>query len=511
MFTKLKLFLAILLPNIALLILFALLVTFIPTSNILFMPYLALIGLGMLVIIIVATSRIYALLYRPLNDIANEIKKNGQNYKPSEKTPKELQLLTKSVQALSMKLKQAELEKKKALTDLTAEVAEKEKKLQIQEEATVEVLKEIEKEKKISEVIAQDLKKYKLAVDKASDHILITDHNGLILYNNQAGEDITGYTVDEVLDKEASILYGERMNLSFWTELKNIQQGFKGEIQNKKKNGEEYIAEISISPIMNKNGEVIFFVVLERDITLAKEVDKMKTEFISLASHQLRTPLTSMKWGLEAMLGHDLGTLTEKQQEYVDDIYNSNKRLISLVEGLLNVSRIESGRILIEPEMTDVTALVNDIVKELGPKSTERNIAVSIQSEQLPEINIDPKLVREIYLNIISNAIKYSHEGESVNINLYKKDGYVVSEIKDHGVGIPEQNIGDIFNKFYRAENAVKILPDGTGLGLYLAKSLVELMNGTIWFESVEGKGTTFWFTLPVKGVEPRKGEVTIV
>ncbi len=511
---KIRLFLTILLPNIAFVILFTLLILFIPYNHVLFLPFLILIVLALITIVLAASLLSSSMIFKPINELYSELKvaeKEHKTFKPSKSTPKELLPLAKAVQMQTMLLKQADLEKKKSVENLTKEIEEKDKKLKVQEEATVEVLKEVEKEKKISEVIAQDLKKYKLAVDKASDHILITDHNGVILYSNNAGELITGYEAEEMLDKETHKFWPELMTNEFWNELKKNKQNYKGDVKNKRKNGEEYIAEINISPILNKDSEVIFFVVMERDVTLAKEVDRMKTEFISLASHQLRTPLTSMKWGLEAILGDDFGNLNEKQREYITDIYTSNSRLIGLVGGLLNVSRIESGRILVEPKNTDIKAMIEDIVKELKVKAQDKNVEISVISEEIPSINIDPKLVREIYLNLIGNAIKYSPEGKKVEIKLSKQDEQIISEIKDEGIGIPENQKQDIFNKFFRAENALKMIPDGTGLGLYLAKSLVELMDGVIWFESEEGKGTTFWFTLPTRGVKPQKGEVTIV
>lgn len=247
--------------------------------------------------------------------------------------------------------------------------------------------------------------------------------------------------------------------------------------------------------------------------TELKEIDRMKTEFISLASHQLRTPLVAMKWGLQALLSGDKGELNEKQKEYTQDVFNSNNRMIALVNGLLNVSRIESGRIAINPKEINLIELVQDVIKELNVKLQNKNQTLEFNTiEKTLIINTDPDLLRHVYTNLITNAIKYSPKDSKIIVEVKEtEENQILSSVQDFGYGIPSDAKAKIFGKFFRASNTRKIETDGTGLGLYLAKSIVELMGGTIWFESEENKGTTFWFTHLKTGVLAKEGEVSVV
>jgi len=387
---------------------------------------------------------------------------------------------------------------------------EKNKAMENQQKAILNILEDVEASK-------NDLDKFKMAVDGASDHIVITDSDGIILYANQAVETITGFSKTEVVGKKVGNknLWGGLMTLPFykklWKSIKLDKKAFTGEINNRKKDGQLYVAMASISPVLNNKNEVIYFVGIERDITHEKEVDRMKTDFISLASHQLRTPLSAIRWFGEMLLNGDAGKLTKDQKEYITNIALSNERMISLVNSLLNISRIESGRIIIDPEPTDLGKLIKDVLVEIDNKIKEKKqeIIISIHSN-LPKINVDPKLIREVYKNLLTNANKYTQIGGEISIFISKKDHEIISQISDNGYGIPKKDQAKIFDKFYRAENIVKLETEGTGLGLYLAKSIVESSSGKIWFESKEKVGTTFWFTLPLLGVKAKKGEVTI-
>lgn len=363
---------------------------------------------------------------------------------------------------------------------------------------------------------ADDLRKFKLAVQNASDHIIITDPEGIILYANPAVQKITGFSNEEVLGKKAGSkeLWGGLMAKSFyekmWKTIKIEKKDFGGEIRNKRKNGEEYVALAKISPVLNDDGEVVFFVGIERDITKEKEIDRMKTEFISLASHQLRTPLSAMKWFLEILLSGDAGKLNKEQKEMVTNIDESNERMIALVNALLNVSRIESGRMMVEPEPTDLKNVVESVKEELQPELKAKKMKIEIEAKKMGKINVDPKLIAEVYKNLMTNAVRYSKDGGVIKVRVFEKGENVVSEVVDRGIGIPKTEQSKIFGKFFRAENAVKKTASGTGLGLYLTKLIVDASGGKIGFTSEENKGTTFWFSLPKSGSKAKKGEVSI-
>jgi len=408
--------------------------------------------------------------------------------------------------SLDLKVK----EQTKSLEAQTHELEEKQR-------AMFNILEDVEHERKVSQELATDLEKFRLAVEQASDHIVITDKEGIILYANIAVSRITGFSNTELLGQKAGTkpLWGGLMDHSvyqgFWKTIKEEKKVYIGEFTNHRKNGEEYIAEAHVAPILDLSGNVQFFVGIERDVTHAKEVDRMKTEFISLASHQLRTPLSSMKWFSEMLLGGDAGTLTDEQKEFIMNINQSNERMIALVNSLLNISRIESGRIIIEPVETDVGALVSDVIKELDVQVHTKELTLTTNLKPgLQKILLDPKLIHEVYKNLLTNAIKYTPSGGIITIAVSVEGGEIVSQVKDSGYGIPEVDKPKVFEKFYRGKNIVKLETEGTGLGLYLVKSIIDSSGGRIWFESKEGQGTTFWFSLPLTGMKKKDGEVGI-
>ena len=381
----------------------------------------------------------------------------------------------------------------------------------------INILEDVEEEKKIIEKLAKDLEKFKLAVDNVSDQIVITDSNGIIIYANQGLQNITGYKVKEVLDKKVGTknLWGGMMGQDFyknlWHRLAVEKKPFIGDIKNRRKNGKMYEARAYISPILDSAGQVLFYVAIERDVTIEKEIDRMKTEFVSVASHQLRTPLSAVKWYLEMLLAGDAGKINKEQEDFLHQAYDSNERMIALVNGLLNVSRIEAGRLSIEPKVTDIIQLSQTVIGELMPLIQKNKIKFKfLKSGKLPLIKVDSELISQVIMNLLSNAIKYTPAGGKVDYKVELLKNEIKFIVKDTGLGIPNNQQKRIFERFFRADNVIVKDTEGTGLGLYVAKSVVELSGGKIDFVSRENKGSTFWFTLPLTGSKRVKGEVKL-
>jgi len=238
-----------------------------------------------------------------------------------------------------------------------------------------------------------------------------------------------------------------------------------------------------------------------------KKISKMKSEFVSLASHQLRTPLTSIKWYSEMLLDQKSGELTPKQKRYVGELYHGNERMISLVGNLLNASRIEMGILATNYKPTDIGELFKEVTNEQVPFIQEKKHEVVVEiPERMPIISTDPEIVRMVLRNIFGNAVKYTPPGGKITCIIKKKDKEIIIEIKDTGIGIPKKQQNQVFKKLFRGDNVVREHSEGTGLELYITKAMVDVLAGKIWFKSKEGEGTTFWISLPLNRRKDNSG-----
>ena len=252
--------------------------------------------------------------------------------------------------------------------------------------------------------------------------------------------------------------------------------------------------------------EIMYREQLQEAYKKLEELDKTKSEFVSIASHQLRTPLSAMKGYISMILEGSYGTLETKQKKPLESISESNERLIRLVNDLLNVSRIESGKIEMKWEQGSVKEIIKSVVEELAIKTKEKNVEVVFEESEssLPLIRIDKEKIRNVVLNIVDNAIRYTPHGKIV-LNVKGQMSNVkirtlLISVKDTGEGMTQEEIGKLFQTFSRGGAGMKFSTEGAGLGLYIAKKFVEMHRGRIWAESAgKGQGSTFYVELPVK------------
>lgn len=251
---------------------------------------------------------------------------------------------------------------------------------------------------------------------------------------------------------------------------------------------------------------VIAFVLLILDFIITRsferiaEASRMKTEFISVVSHQLRSPLTNLRYSLELLISGKLGKIRGKKLEYFKILEENTQRMGDLINDLLTVSRIETGKLPMKKEEISLGVLTKKVILKFKPLADASNVKVEFRAHKnLPKILSDSLWLEQIVENLLDNAIRYIKNKGEVKIRIRRGDKKIYFEIQDNGVGIPKEEQKFIFQKFFRSENVLKYQTDGSGLGLYITKQILKLLGGEVGFSSKENKGSTFWFTMPIK------------
>lgn len=228
--------------------------------------------------------------------------------------------------------------------------------------------------------------------------------------------------------------------------------------------------------------------------------NKMKTEFVSIASHQLKTPLSEINWEMELLISKFSEGLSDKQNEIINNVNNSNLRMIRLVNDLLDVARIDQGRLPLIKEELNIEEIIRDVIDSNRNLAGSHNVAINVRNYgKVPKIMGDRRRMVVVLDNLISNSIKYTKEKGMVDVAITPEKNRIVVCVKDEGVGIPKKQQKNVFHKFFRSDNAIKNQTEGTGLGLYIAKNVISQSGGDMWFDSEENKGSTFCFSLPLK------------
>ncbi len=393
----------------------------------------------------------------------------------------------------------------------------------------------LSEQKRLREVLVQRNRETELSrakdeaiLDSIGDGMIVVDEERKILFFSKSAEEMTGWAardaigkhageVVEMVDEKGTPIHPDKrpIHLALSTKKKVVSAAAYYFVL---KNGARFPAAIVATPVTYGHA-IIGAVLIFRDITKEKEVDEAKTEFVSVASHQLRTPLSAVSWYTEMLLAGDAGKLSELQEKYLRAVYEGNRRMVALLDALLNVSRLDLGSFIISPQPTAVPELVKGVLDDLMPFIVKKNITVHEHyAKDLAEFQADPKLLRMVLQNVISNSVKYSANNGAVTVNVIPvtrdhvfggkrsaTDNLAIS-VSDAGIGIPPAQQDKIFTKLFRADNAMETEAEGTGLGLYIVKSIIDRSGGQVWFRSEQGNGTTFYITLPLSGMRAKRG-----
>lgn len=432
-------------------------------------------------------------------------------------TNDEIGLLAKMFNTMvgSIRNSQKELEESKRVIEdkaliLEKDVEEHKKQEKFLEDSKLATLNLLEDSWKAKEKLEEEGTKLQTIIASIGDGLIIIDPNYKIMLVNKKALEIFAMTREELLDndlREVAKLCKKKVFLKTeeWPteEVFLSQKPFVTTLEDSycittKGRDLQLPVAFSVAPI---GGGFPGLVIVVRDITEDRELDEAKSGFISVASHQLRTPLTSIRWYSEMLLSEDAGALNDSQRDFMNEIHGGAERLYQTVDLLLGISRVESGKLKADRTPIDLSAFTAEIAKELAPQINIKEIGLTVSPPDREPIIVwlDSLTLRQVILNLLSNSIRYTNMKGAIEVKWWVSDDgrEVVYMVRDDGIGVPEAQHSRIFSKFFRAENARAQVPDGSGLGLALVKDLIESWGGRVWFESSEGNGTTFFFTIP--------------
>lgn len=358
-------------------------------------------------------------------------------------------------------------------------------------------------EKKLEEAqlrIREEQRKNQTILDNFIDGLLIFNSDEKLESVNSTAEVFLGVKEDKIFGNSMARLAKRPQTREL---IKAINRGakevFRKELILSKK---KLVLETTTKFVIFEKKKIATLIILH-DVTRERLIEKLKSQFISVAAHQLRTPLSIIKWSLSMLIEEELGALTLRQKEILLKTNQTNERMIQLINDLLDVARIEEGRFVYQSEAVDFVELLQRLIKSFRPLAREKKINFEFDLNGIKGsmvVKADTEKLTLAISNLIENAISYTDPGGKIVLFLKKRNNQLELSIRDTGIGIPGNQHNRVFAKFFRGDNAVRMETEGTGLGLFIAKNIIEAHGGKIWFESARKKGTTFFFSLPIIG-----------
>ncbi len=348
--------------------------------------------------------------------------------------------------------------------------------------------------------IINEKNKTKTILKNIADGVIVTDPDNKVLVINSVAESWLGLSEKEILEQPMEKIIYEQNLLSLINKIRTEGNHEDTTVElvmkpdNKRK---QIILQAKAAQVIDAEDELIGIVTIFRDVTKEKEIDRMKTELVSMVAHELRSPLTSIAGFSELLL--DAGVTQEQSREYAEIILKESNRLGDLINKFLDISRIESGKSQVHKTPVQIEHVIESILEMNMYLAERKGMKVDLNiPDDLATVWVDREMMGEVILNLFSNAVKYSPEGKKITIEVEDKDDEQLVRVIDQGYGIPEKSLNKIFDKFYRVtENEYIQEVNGSGLGLSLVKEIIELHDGSIWVESKLGEGSTFTFSIP--------------
>jgi len=367
----------------------------------------------------------------------------------------------------------------------------------------------ISREKKLSETnlrLEEEKKKINSIISNFTDPVIFLDNLGEISLFNPVTKEVLGFKDDIIgtviprKDNFSMLNFKKVIEPEFTIEKINDSQDTRIEEMTIKKEGQERTYKVMTEAVCDRADNCYGHIKVFYDLTREKKIDQMKSEFISIAAHQLRTPLSTIKWAIKMVLDGDTGDMNKEQSELLNKGYESNERIITLVNDMLNVSRIEADRLDYNFGMRDILPALERVIGELQNKIDKKKINFVLNKPaDLPLVYCDDTKMILVFQGLLENAVKYTGEYGRIEVTLTPLKKFLQVSIKDNGVGIPKNDQDKMFTKFFRAQNVKRMQTEGSGLGLFIVKNIILRHKGEIDFKSREGSGTEFIFTIPLK------------